>query len=1128
MYVLGDTIVFKTLNSPKYLVTTEPEGIIQFSDIDLSDRQNNITYLPGERAVLKVQDRDTIIDNESEIYQSILEFGDKEISTHLIDRSGCIWVGSRMRGLIRKCPGSNEWQEVPLELDGKTFFLSILQDIHGNIWVGTQNEGLHLIYQSSFQILNLNAGFSSNNIWSISEDRNGHVYVVSNCNGIDILYPDGTIKNDFLEDCLWGVLEDNQGNLWVMDRGITRISPNGVHVNYQKESGLHSRSPSAMMMDRNGEIWIGTRQAIHRFRNGRFVKYIIPGVDEIDRVFSIVDIGNETLLIVTNTGKLFKFQDLEFDQISFPSDQIMKLHLDDSDRLWIPTADQGLFLLQHPLTDDLANPENINATNAGLPKTIYQIQHDQIGHLWGIDDQNQLFQVEIQAILDLDRSAVHKVYSIAHGLPLIDLNVKTQPNSALLANGEVVLPNIYGAIKFDPANFVEDIGTFPTRITKFNDSLVFTSSFIGELPYGVNDVNFSLQGLSLKHKMPKEFRYRVNDASWIYTSSGRDNIIYDLPKGNNVIQIQGRYVNGEWHGDAATIRVHVPPLIHQKSWFWILVILALSMLVMVIVRWRTGIIETQRKLLADKVLQQTKVIQKEKEQLSTSLQKQTELTRELNLSQAAKNRMYAQISHEFKSPLQSVKGLLVGNQKVFSTNDQNRAIENIEKLISISDEIMELSKAESGNLKVNKNWYNLQNIIRHQIRLIEPLARVKNIQIHFQKEQDELYLHLDLSLMQKAIGNLLSNAIKFSNQNEEIIVKSEKRDEKQMISIIDHGTGIPEEEISQLTEPYYQASNNREQGTGIGLSLVKEILLLHGSKLIIESNLGKGSTFRFYLSHPNEEQRKDLKTSLLTKTHIQQQVDRIVDRQRPIILAVDDSLDILYFLEHTLRTNYHVMKAQNGLMALDLLDKIKPGLIISDVNMPVMGGIAFLDKVRSIQEFQATPFIFLTGSASEETELLGLQSGVDVIIQKPVNEQILIAQVKQLLKRQEDIKSSLKTSFAHDLLPKNIHNNDLMLMQKLENLMLEKIEDHQLKSTDLAHDMGVGEKTLRNRVKGITGITLKEYLRNFRLEKAKLLIQEEYGTLGEIALATGHSSLSYFSKRYKAYFGITPSAEVGA
>lgn len=1126
MHLLGDTIVFKTLNQPKYIIESEPEEIVQFSNLELSDMQNNITYLPGERVVLKTYRKDTIVGNQSEIYRSILELGDKAIAIHLIDRTGCLWVGSRLKGLMRKCPGSREWQEIPLKLDTKTFFFSILEDIHGNIWLGTLNEGLLLIYQSNFQILDLNSGFSSNNIWSITEDRSGNIYVASNCNGIDILRPDGSIQNDFLEGCLWGIVEDNQGNLWVMDRGVTMIRPNGRRVNYQKAAGLHSRSPSAIMMDRKGGIWVGTRQAIHRFREGRFEKFLVPGIDAFDRVFSFVDIGNETLLLVTNTGKLFKFQDQQFYQISFPSNQIMKLHLDDTGRLWIPTADQGLFLIRDPLTDDITIPIRVNSTNPDLPETIYQIQHDQIGQLWCIDDENQLFQFDIQALLDEKNAAVPKVYSITHGLPLIDLNVKTQPTSTLLSNGEIILPNIYGAIKFDPQDFVVDIGYFPTRITEFNDSLVFTSSFISELPYGVNDVNFSVHGLSLKHKMPKEYRYRVNNESWIHTSSGQGIIVYDLPKGNNVIDIQGRYVNGSWPSESSQIEVRIPALFYQTLWFWFIALIVVSTIVWLIVKWQTGIVEKQRKILEEKVTDQTREIKAEKEQLSISLEKQKKLTQELNQSQEAKNRMYAQISHEFKSPLQSVRGILINNTRMFSEKDQNRAVQNVERLIGISNEMMELSKAESGKLKVNKNWYNIQNVIDQQIRLIEPLANAKNIEIVFDKNPNEIYLHFDLSLMQKVIGNLLSNAIKFSKPSKKIEIKSERREENQMISFVDSGPGVPKTEIGQLTEPFFQASNNTEKGTGIGLSIVKEILQLHESQLHIESTIGKGSTFRFYLAHPDESQLKDLKLSLLKKNDIQYQIDRILDHRRPVILTVDDSLDVLYFLENTLRTHFNIVKAENGLTALELLGAVKPKLIISDVNMPVMGGIAFLEKVRADPHFQTIPFIFLTGSASEETELLGLKTGVDIIMQKPVNEQKLINRVKQLLKRQEDIKTSLKSSFAHNLLPKNIHNNDLILMQKLEDLMLRKIEDHQLKSVDLANEMGIGEKTLRNRVKSITGITLKEYLRNFRLEKAKLLIQEGYGTLGEIASVTGHSSLSYFSKRYKAYFGVSPSAEV--
>jgi response regulator RpfG family c-di-GMP phosphodiesterase len=236
-------------------------------------------------------------------------------------------------------------------------------------------------------------------------------------------------------------------------------------------------------------------------------------------------------------------------------------------------------------------------------------------------------------------------------------------------------------------------------------------------------------------------------------------------------------------------------------------------------------------------------------------------------------------------------------------------------------------------------------------------------------------------------------------------------------------------------------------------------------------------------------------------------------------LAVDDSQDVLFFIKQALSPKYYVITTENGEEALSALEKIETISIISDFNMPIMNGMELLKHVRRLPKYQTLPFLFLTGSSSEETELQSILAGVDLILQKPIQEDMLITKVSQLLLRQNKISASIKSSFAHDLFPTNLHNDDLILLQKLESIFLDNIDNGKLKSEEIANMMGVGEKTLRNRVKGITGKTMKEYFRNFRLEKAKLLLEEGYGNMGEVSTATGFSSLSYFSKSYKVYFG---------
>ncbi|MEL6987323.1 MAG: ATP-binding protein, partial [Bacteroidota bacterium] len=853
----------------------------------------------------------------------------------------------------------------------------------------------------------------------------------------------------------------------------------------------------------------------------RFEKYLIPNCETFDRVFNIIEWQKNELLLILRSGKMYLFKDEVFNLIPFPSQKITKLYKDRDQNTWISTSDQGLFKVSKSTGSSIPFQwQNLNKSHPNLPSSIYQIEEDHHRNFWLINGENQILTFPKDQLDNTNKDLAIDYFGFEHGLPLIDLNIRLQPTSKVLSDGKIIFPNIFGAIQIDPDQHKSALKPFQVLISNFMDSSIQKTAYHHTLNYGENDIRFSVRGISLYSDLPIQYKYRFENKDWVELASGKDILINNIPPGKNTIEINAKYANEEWNAKSAFVYIDVPPLYYQTWWFWVIAFILASALVTALILWRTGIVKRQRNQLALKVKEQTKEIEQEKEHLSISLQKQKELTLQLKDSQETKNRMYAQISHEFNSPLQSVRGLLVNNNKIFSESDQNRAISNVEKLINISGEMMHLSKAESGKLVANKDWYNINNVIQQQIHLIEDQALRKGIEIVFNKDKEDVYLNFDLNLIQKVITNLISNAIKFSSKGQKIIIQSKRKGKEHNVIIEDQGQGIPKKEIPLLTQAFYQASNNSIGGTGIGLSLVKEILQLHDSALQIESELTKGSSFKFTLASASAEEILKLKDKL--SVNIQEEANRIVNKNLPIILTIDDSEDVLYFLERTLKPNYNIIKALNGAQALKLLESFQPNIIISDVNMPIMNGIAFLKVIRDMDSFRATPVIFLTGSTSEETEILGIKSGVDAILKKPVDEARLKEQVKQLLRQRDSIMSSFQNAFVHNLLPKDVHNDDLLFMQKIEQIMLEHITESQLTSADFASFMGIGEKTLRNRIKRIAGITLKEYLRNYRLEKSKMLIEEGYGTLSEIAAATGHSSLSYFSKRFKLYFGESP------
>jgi len=1044
---------------------------------------------------------------ESSTYQFLTTQKKSIVKTYL-DNANRIWCGLRnqkFHGTYVLEEGSDTPREIKLG-KAKSSYVNFYEDRLGDMWIGTSGEGIFHLYNPIANVQNREVGLVSDNVYSIAvSSKNNRSYYSMGCSGIDVLENNKVVDHILGRNCQRSILIDRNDRLWLTSNGVKLYVPGSPVVNFDKSKGLHSRTVPSLFEDSQGDIWAGTRQVLHKYQNGKFIKFQIPDLDIYDRIFNIVELENGELLLAISDDSFYRFDGFRFYKVDSPEVNSMQLFKDLEERIWLATEGQGLYLYKEGKFEPLKGSSSIF-------NSIYFLQDSPNGLMFGMTDNNTIFYADKEGLIHQENPNVN-VLSIDDGLPLIDLNARIQPSTALFDDGHIVFPNIYGAIKINTEAILENKNNFLSSITH-QDSIVNSGNII--LPLGEDDITLRIDNLYLNPQSSIINEYAVNDAAFSPIEEGNQINIKHLKAGDNRIRFRARHTAGDWMPSIDVI-VNRKHLLYERWWFQLGMLLLFIGIMYLLVKWRTGIVKAQNILLESKVKEQTLALEREKIQLAESLEAQKVLTTELNITQASKNRMYAQISHEFKSPLQAINAHLSKGENTILQVDKTRIKSNIQNLLDISNEIMELSKAESGALKVKKKYYNINGVINDQIELKMPLAEKKNVSIIHDAKNDPQYLEFDISLIQKVMNNLLSNAIKFSPEGGSITIKSSINTNSHLIEVADNGPGIPKEEIENLTMAYYQASNNSKDGTGIGLSLVEKILKLHGSKLNIKSRLGTGSTFSFELVRPTISQSQIVEENI-GAIPIGSQMEKIVDTSKPILMAVDDSVDVLYFISQSLSSKYNVITASNGKEALESIDAVDPVAIVSDYNMPIMNGMELLKKIRKKPKYKSLPFLILTGSSSEETEMQSIIAGADLILQKPIQEELLITKVGQLLDRQRSISESIKTGFAHDLLPTNIHNDDLIIMQQLEAVFLEHIDNGKLKSEEIASMVGLGEKTLRNRVKSITGLTIKEYFRNYRLEKAKLLLEEGYGTMGEVASATGFSSLSYFSKSYKKYF----------
>lgn len=1113
-YKIADTLFIRTQSRSKFVVKDDYGHAITYGPI-LSQYDNGLIYLPDDRIVMRLHHKDTLLAAHSPYVAFIQSLRDEDIRNVTMDESGIVHVvlrskQSKNNGLISFDPISRQRDFTPLEEKIVKRSMSLCVSSDGSRWIGTSGEGILQVYDRSVLVMNKAAGLSDDNIWSTCKDDNGNLYIATRCEGIDKIDSNGVKSSFRKEGCAWALLPDPNGGLWVANEGISLERQDRGRKNWTKSDGLISRRVFSMMRDSTGVLWFGTRTGIHNMVDGIVKAYVIPNVDLFDGVFNMVEVLPGRFLLVLESGRLFLFEDESFEEITCCDVPVTRVLKGQNGVFWLSTIGKGLFRYDAE--------ENEFSHIPNTPSHIYQIQDDMEGMIWGILTGNRMFYANKRELLqDTSEHRIHYL-TTENGLPLIAQNYDAQPSTTILDDGRLLFPNVYGAILLDPKRIRDEMPSFNFIVKNDGESIENI-----RLKKGENDIRLSIHGISLKPDLPYVFQYKITD-EWIDIDPAKNEVwINNLSKGQHELAIRGRYTHQDWFAPRL-ISIDVPPLFYQRRGIQLLALTMLLGLIYGIVRWRTKRIEKKNEYLSALVTEQTKQLENEKLQLAdsllkleTSLEKQQKLTKELRISQVAKNKLYAQIAHEFKTPLQIINQYVATETKSVEQVDKERVVNNIQSLLQTSNEILDLSKAESGKLVAKKKYYNINNLIEEQLDLKQSLIEKKQLHVEFKQTNADDYLLIDIGLFQKVLANLLSNAIKFSPERGQVVVSSFQKGSQHYISVSDQGPGIPKEEVVDVVLPYFQASNNEVGGTGIGLSFVELILQLHDSKLSIDTKIGKGSTFSFYLQRP-EKSQDEIIAEFAESFDLDSQLAQQVNKNKQLILVIDDNESMRHFYKTSLVEKYNVIVAGHGLHALQVLNKVQPDLIVSDVRMPIMGGLEFLGKVREKEALKAIPFFFVTGSASEELEIQSMKKGVNAVLKKPIQEAFLLTALEQAIGFKSAMEKLVKTSFSHNILPPDIQGDDLILMEKVEEAILANIENNKLKSADIAQELGLGERTLRNRVKAISGLTVKEFLKRFRLEKAKILVENNQHTRAEIAHAVGFSSLSYFSQCYHEYF----------
>lgn len=1116
-------------------------------------------------------------DMENVSYQSFLhENGDdsslsdnivydiaEDINTHTL------WVGTRSGLSILRLDESSSFINYK---SGKSDYRipsdevnSIMRDSQKNMWIGAIGGGVLMAdtRQPAFALHTLNFGDEDIPVTSVRTlfaDSDQNLWIGVGTYGLARReYVTGELKMyshipEFsgvkdLPSLFAVVQRKKSGDIWFgMYNGgiyVYRKGEKVKHLTTKNSAFLTSDCVSALYEDYEGNCWVGTRGGIgvrlsdgtdYRFETMNFNDSLSAGWIYVRDI--VQDMDNSVWLATSNFGVIhitgdvrqpstLKYENYSFHNRKLITNTVLCMHIDRFGRLWAGTEGGGLYLYNRSTRQF----EEKTRTYSIPGDVIVSIEEDKSGNLW-LGTVSGLVKLYVAAVGN-DFST--RIYTSADGL-----QDNFIVNSSCSRDGELFFGGHKGYNSFFP-----DKMEIPSQETNFliTDIKIFNHSFKNlpvelqqkispvmptytskiELPYKYN--NFSIEFAALTYKNPElnRYAYRLQnfDRDWQYTDADRRFAYYNnLPSGTYTFQLKATNENGEWSGYVREFTVVVLPPFWATWWAYLLYMVLV--LVIGVLIYRT----IKKRILLQNALRLREMEKAKAEELNH-----------------AKLQFFTNITHELLTPLTIISATVDElKTQAPSHNDLYTVMNsNIQRLIRLLQQILEFRKAETGNLKLRVSPGDLAAFVRTGTESFKPLVKKRKIHFSLLCDPESIVGYFDIDKLDKIMYNLLSNAAKYNKEDGFIQVTlsyDEEDREFVLLRVKDNGKGISREKQATLFKRFYEGDYRKFNtiGTGIGLSLTKDLVTLHGGTISVESEVDHGTEFIVRIpierSYYDEEQIDDEVISLRqtaidyedTPEDVIAEVQELATKANSILL-VEDNEELLNLMTKLLGREYNVFTAENGKEGIIVLENEDVDLIVSDIMMPEMDGIEFCKYVKGHLEISHIPVILLTAKNKEEDRAEAYEIGADAFISKPFNLTVLHARIRNLLKYKARMAHDFKNQIVFEVKDLNYTSLDEDFIQRAINCVNNHLEDPNFDQAQFADEMLTSKSTLYKKLKSLAGLNTSSFIRNVRL-KAACRIMEEKGInirVSELAYAVGFNDPKYFSSCFKKEFGMLPS-----
>lgn len=504
----------------------------------------------------------------------------------------------------------------------------------------------------------------------------------------------------------------------------------------------------------------------------------------------------------------------------------------------------------------------------------------------------------------------------------------------------------------------------------------------------------------------------------------------------------------------------------------------------------------------------------------------------------AKLQFFTNISHELRTPLTLIADPVNYIIHDDNLNSQQRSMlqiaqRNVLVLTQLVSEILDFRKVQNGKMELRLSDFNLSESMKQWIMLFSASAQKKHIAISM-NTPDTVMLRADQDKIERICYNLLSNALKYTSEGGEITLTAKEEGGRVMISVADNGCGISSDELPYIFDRFYQAKN-AGRGTGIGLAIVKAFTELHHGEVSATSIEGKGSTFTIHIpvrqkgevtNQPTEKIEQLVEPSSAEEVPNQaRHIDELIQpyqTDKPEVLIIDDNIDIRTYLRSVLSEKYNVSEAADGKVGLELARKIVPDIVLSDIMMPVMDGLAFCQQLKTDKAISHIPVILLTARSLDEQRAEGYEHGADAYLSKPFSLRLLLSRIDNLIESRKKLNQTWSKGVEDDEIGNISNEIDKSFLKQLRKIIQENLANSDLSVEQIGDEIGLSRVQLYRKVKALTGYSPVEIVRKARLTRARHLLQTTERTVSEVAYAVGFSTPSYFSKCYKDEFGENP------